>query len=236
MEQRGQAAFFDLDRTLIAVNSAALWIRYEYAQGRISRGQLAEAVFWFAGYRVGLVEVEVGIRRAAASMRGRVEAEVDAAVQAWFDDAISPTFLVEGREAVEAHRAQGHAVVLLTSSSPYISGLVQKELNLDDVLCTRFEVKDGVFTGRIVPPVCYGEGKVAAASAWALEAGVDLSRSYFYTDSHSDLPMLDAVGHPRVVNPDPRLARVARKRGWRVLRWARTGPIVPRAGESSGGL
>jgi len=219
MQHRDQAAFFDLDRTLIGVNSAQLWVRHEYAQGRVNRRQLAEAAFWLLGYRMGVVEVERGIHRAAASLRRRLESELEAATRAWFREVIAPAFLEEGRVAVARHREQGHHVVLLTSSSPYISVLVKDELDLDHILCTRFEVVDGVFTGRIVPPICYGAGKVAVASEWAQGAGVDLGRSYFYTDSHTDLPMLEAVGHPCVVNPDPRLRRVARRRRWPVATW-----------------
>ncbi len=222
-QRRKVAAFFDLDRTLLGVNSASLWIRHERRQGRIGRRQVAEAAFWLLGYRIGLVDVETGIVRAAASMKGRLEADVAEATRLWFVETIVPTFLVEGREAVERHRRCGHLVVLLTSSSPYISERVQAELGLDDVLCTRFEVGHGRFTGRIVPPICYGPGKVAAASGWAQSTGVDLAQSHFYTDSYTDLPMLEAVGHPHVVNPDPRLRRVAARRGWPVVWWVRMG-------------
>ncbi len=213
------AAFFDLDLTLLGVNSARLWVQHERETGRLGWHQVVEAAVWFAGYRLGLLNAEVGIVRAASLLKGRPEVELAEDTRAWFEDKIAGTLLEEGRRTVEAHRAEGHHVVLLTSSSPYLGRLVQAELGLDDVLCTHFEVKNGRFTGRVVPPVCFGRGKVTAATQWARSRGVDLAESHFYTDSHTDLPMLEAVGHPHVVNPDPPLARIARRRGWPVSRW-----------------
>ena len=92
-------------------------------------------------------------------------------------------------------------------------------LGLDAVLCSRLEVEAGRFTGRIVEPLCFGRGKVSWAERWAASLGVDLAASAFYTDSFNDLPMLERVGHPVAVNPDLRLARHARRRGWRISLW-----------------
>ena len=92
-------------------------------------------------------------------------------------------------------------------------------LGVPDLLCTELEVVDGRLTGRHIAPACAGAGKVVYAERYAAEHGVDLGRSYFYTDSYSDLPMLERVGCPRVVNPDPRLRRRARARGWEIERW-----------------
>jgi phosphoserine phosphatase len=91
---------------------------------------------------------------------------------------------------------------------------------LDDFLSSKFEVVDGRLTGRFEKPLCYHEGKVHYARRYAANHDIDLSKSYFYTDSNTDLPMLEAVGHPRIINPDPRLARIARKRDW-IIGWGR---------------
>jgi HAD superfamily hydrolase (TIGR01490 family) len=107
--------------------------------------------------------------------------------------------------------------VLLTASSPYISEQVAEELGMTDYICTRFEVDGGVFTGRLDGPLCYGEGKVVLASRWAEERGVSLASCSFYSDSYTDLPMLEAVGSPVAVNPDLRLARHAQRARWPVI-------------------
>ena len=119
---------------------------------------------------------------------------------------------------VAAHRRAGHVVALLTSATRYLAEPLGADLGIDHLLVTQLVVREGRFTGEVVQPVCYGRGKVYWAERFAAEHGVDLDQSYFYTDSITDLPVLDRVGHPRVVHPDPRLRRLAQQRGWQVLR------------------
>ena len=123
----------------------------------------------------------------------------------------------QGREHVADHLKQGHVVSLLTSGTRFSATPLADMLHVPHVLCTDIEVVDGIITGRHIAPACAGPGKVVHAERFAAEHGVDLARSYFYTDSFSDLPMLERVGCPRVVNPDPRLRALAQERGWRIL-------------------
>jgi HAD superfamily hydrolase (TIGR01490 family) len=189
--------------------------------GRITRWQLVQAAFYLVAYRFGLVEMGRVMTKALRTIRGLPEDTVRRWTEAWFRDEVVPFVAPGARPALEAHRAQGHRLVLLTTSSPYESKAACEHLGLDHFLCTRYAVKDGVFTGELVPPACFGAGKVAAAEAWAAAEGLDLGRCHFYTDSITDLPMLERVGFPHVVNPDPRLRRVARRKGWTVLDWGR---------------
>jgi len=216
---RSIAAFFDLDRTLLRVNSARLWVQHERQSGRVTSLQLAQVAVWLFGYTFGVVDMNRALGRAVAMLKGQSEAELARRTRDWYANAVFATILPQGREAVAFHRNEGHYVVLLTSSSPYLSEPIQLELGLDHVLCNRFEVADGIFTGQPILPMCFGAGKVLHARAWADKVGVDFGRSYFYTDSLTDLPMLEAVKYPRVINPDPRLRRVARRRGWPIEDW-----------------
>jgi putative phosphoserine phosphatase/1-acylglycerol-3-phosphate O-acyltransferase len=110
--------------------------------------------------------------------------------------------------------------VLLTSASAFAARAARDAWRLDDFLSNDFPTDEqGRLDGTFVTPLCYGEGKVVRARAWADERGFDLSKAYFYSDSFSDAPMLRAVGNPRVISPDPRLSREARQRGWPVLQW-----------------
>ncbi|MEE2828328.1 MAG: haloacid dehalogenase-like hydrolase, partial [Myxococcota bacterium] len=118
----------------------------------------------------------------------------------------------------QAHKQAGDRVVLLTSSSLYLGRCVQQHLELDDILTMRFGVEEGFFTGSI-ETFCYGRGKVTVAEEWAGRQGIDLATAWFYSDSITDLPMLERVGRAMVVQPDVRLSRVARKRGWPILDW-----------------
>lgn len=214
------AAFFDLDGTLLSVNSARLWIRSEFREQRLSRWQVLQGAFYLVAYHFGLVTMDSALGEALATVRGVSEETIRQRTRRWFDDEVVRFVAPGGKAAVDEHRRLGHRVVLLTSSSPYESEIACERIGLDGYLSTRYEVEDGLFTGRFVGPICYGAGKVQVASGFAMVHGLDLDASYFYSDSITDLPMLERVGFPRVVNPDPRLRREARRRRWPVLDWS----------------
>jgi len=209
------AAFFDLDRTLIDLNSGAAYARFEYRERRISLFQLGQSALWMVLYHLSMIDMERAYRQAIGHYTGLQEAELEARTRRWFDAEIVSRIRPGALEALETHRSQGHPLVLLTASSGYASRAVCAQWKLDHYLANRFPTDDqGRLTGEIEEPLCYGPGKVVHARRWAAEHSIDLEASWFYTDSLSDLPMLEAVGHPVVVHPDPRLEREARRRGW----------------------
>jgi HAD superfamily hydrolase (TIGR01490 family) len=118
---------------------------------------------------------------------------------------------------IESHRAQGHLVALLSSSTPYLATPLAEDLGIEHLLVSRLVIENGRFTGDVHRPICYGAGKIHWARRFAEEHDVDLAASWFYTDSVTDLPMLELVGHPEIVNPDPRLRREAKRRGWNIM-------------------
>ena len=213
------AAFFDLDGTLLSVNSGRLWMERERRLGRITLRQLLQGTFYLVAYRLSVIDIEQVTIEALKTVQGEREQTVREWTRAWFVEEVAPHIAPGARPALEAHRAHGDLCVLLTSSSLYESEIATEMLGLDAFLCTRYEVQNGVFTGGVVRPVCYGEGKVALAERFAAQNGIDLLRSAFYSDSFSDLPMLRRVGRPGVVNPDLRLRLAARRQGWPVLDW-----------------
>jgi HAD superfamily hydrolase (TIGR01490 family) len=218
------AAFFDLDGTLLSANSASLWLQRERRHGRVTLRQTLQAVGFIGAYHFGVVDIEDAMREALRTIRGETEENVRTWTREWFEQEVVPRHEARGARAVlEAHRARGHRLVLLTSSSPYESALAGRYFGLDGCLSSRYEVVDGRFTGEPVLPLCYGAGKVTRAEEFAVREGIDLSRSYFYTDSNTDLPMLERVGRPRVVSPDVRLRWTAWRRGWPVFDWSRAG-------------
>jgi HAD superfamily hydrolase (TIGR01490 family) len=212
-------AFFDLDKTLLPVNSGALWMKRERRLGRISFLQLVQGTFYLLAYKFGVIDMEKVMVKALRTVRGLPEETVRAWTRDWFREEVVPHVAPGARAVLDDHRGRGHPLVLLTSSSPYESEIASEHFGLDAYISTRYEVADGRFTGDVVRPVCYGQGKVTLAEVYARENDVDLDASFFYTDSLSDLPMLERVGHPRVVHPDPRLGRLARRRGWVILDW-----------------
>lgn len=214
------AAFFDLDRTVLTKSSSALWARYLRRERRMGWRQMVRLGWWTLQYKLAVMDMGTAVRGLVQDMQGQSEAELIAECDRWFKEMVASCIAARARERIAAHLARGHTVALLTASSNYAAAPVARDLGLgDNVICTRLEVADGVFTGRCVEPVCYGSGKVYWARAFAEERGLEVAASYFYTDSYTDLAMLEAVAHPVAVNPDARLRRLARKQGWPVERF-----------------
>ena len=214
------AAFFDLDGTLTLENTGRLWFRRERAEGRLALGQAMEAAFWMGLYGVGLMRADTALSRAVATIKGVDEAALGARIARFYEEEVVSVYAPGGLDVVRDLQQREVPVVLLTAASTYLAGCVKEDLGLTDALALEFAVDaEGRFTGSLVEPVCYGAGKVAHAERWAEANGVDLADCTFYTDSITDLPMLERVGTAIAVHPDARLTRVARKRGWEILDW-----------------
>jgi HAD superfamily hydrolase (TIGR01490 family) len=211
------AAFFDVDGTLLSVNTAPLYARYLRRHGQARRRDLLRTAFYLVQYRLNLLDMERAVERASELIAGKVEKDIAAFCERWYQDEVRRHLVPGVCQLLEQHRAAGHAVALLTSSTSYLADPLARDLNIEHRLYTRLEVVDGRFTGRAVAPLCYGAGKLHWARAFATENDVDLKSSFFYTDSVTDVPMLEIVGNPRVVNPDRLLKREARRRGWPIV-------------------
>jgi HAD superfamily hydrolase (TIGR01490 family) len=219
MSDRPVAAFFDVDHTLLAINSGYLWVRHQRRTGKMSAARTLRSLTWLVRYRLALLDLEAVTARAVRDYSGAVVTEVEAEVRAWFEAEIVRWICPEGQARVRRHQQDGHVVALLTSGTRFSAEPLAERLGVAHVLCTALEERDGVLTGRHIAPACAGPGKVAHAERFAARHDIDLSRSYFYSDSMSDLPMLERVGKPWVISPDPRLGRRARARGWPIEVW-----------------
>ena len=197
-----RAAFFDMDLTLLRVNSGSRWVKYLRRRGEIGLPMLLRSGFWLLQYRLSLLNMEAVAATLAADMAGDAEDEMRVKVSEFYQSEIRDTISPLAREALEQHRDEGDSIVLLTSATPYVAEPLAAELAIPHVLCTRLAVENGRFSGSLLPPTCYGVGKVHHAERFAEAHGIDLAQSSFYTDSYSDLPMLQRVGRPVVVNFD----------------------------------
>ena len=214
------AAFFDLDNTLIDANSAWLWTLHERKLGNVTLLQQARVALWLGLYRLSVVDMETALDAAIRHYRGTHEETLDRRTREWFHEEVVGRLRPGAADALDEHRAQRHQLVLLTTASSFEAAEATRVWKLDGWLANAFPTDEaGRLTGQVSRPVCYGPGKVAHAEQWASEHDLALEDCYFYTDSYSDLPMLERVGSPRVVNPDLRLQRAARRRGWPVLDW-----------------
>ena len=218
-------AFFDLDLTLLSANTGKLWVRRELALGQLSKRTALQAALWLARYQLGLGGLTL-VSKAISTTEGLIEAELIARTASFYERQVRSLFRPGAIEALRVHRASGDRVVLLTASSHFLAERVAEELKLDGILCNRLEVNArGILTGRTVGPICYGEGKLFHAKAEANRNKVKLADCAFYTDSFSDVSVLEAVGTPVAVNPDPRLRRRANKRGWKIVDWGSPSPV-----------
>lgn len=214
------AAFFDMDNTLLRVETGMSWVRFLYARGELSPRMFAKAMYWSTLYRLAVLDMDTVFTKLVADLRGDSEADMIAKCEVWYREHVAPEVAPAARVAVEHHRQAGHLVVLATGSTQYAAGPVARGVGIDHVLSSVLEVESGgTFTGRPAA-LCFGHHKVRLAESWAARHGVDLAASYFYSDSYNDLPMLERVGNAVAINPDARLARHAKAHGWRIRHWA----------------
>jgi HAD superfamily hydrolase (TIGR01490 family) len=220
------AAFFDLDKTLIAGSSGMQFARVASRQGIVSRRQLARWGYDHLRYRLrGTTDEETAdvLKVARELIRGVPARDIDRMgpeVMA----AVLPRVYPRMLEEVWRHQDDGRPTFIVSAAGNDLVSALADVLQMEGGIGTRYEVDgEGRFTGRLEGPFVYGPGKVEAMERFAADHGIDLGASYAYSDSSSDLPMLRAVGHPVVVNPDPGLAEIAREEGWQVMRFERLG-------------
>ena len=220
------AAFFDLDRTLMAGSSGLHWARAAARAGLIPRRQLyldawANLQFRLQGSTDETTQrVQERVSAIIAGHRTVEFARMAPAVLAGVLPRLYPRMLHVAWE----HQDAGRRVYICTATTQETAELLATVLGFDGGIGTQLETDaDGVLTGRLVGPFNYGEGKPVRMRELADREGIDLAESWAYSDSSSDLPMLRAVGHPVVVNPDSELARVAAEEGWEVMRFETLG-------------
>ena len=212
-------AFFDLDLTLLSVNSASLWIKSEYKLGFVSTWQVIKASYWLTRYHLGASSLESALLSAIKSLKGQDADAFKKRMLLFFESKLKHLLRPGALEQVAKHKAQGHLCYLCTNATNILSELFVNELKLNGMICNTFEVKQGHFTGEPASLLCFGSGKLVLAKQLLQNSHISLSECYFYTDSYSDLPLLEQVGYPILVHPDPRLEREAQKRGWPIVNW-----------------
>lgn len=214
------AALFDMDRTLVRKETASLYVKYQREIGEARRRDLVRVAYWVAQYTLGVIDAPEVAGRVASVLAGVPAATLSLRCDDWFRRFVEPHVSDFGRRTVERHRDRGDLLAIVTAASSYTAEPLARRLGIPHVVASELEVDaTGHFTGRFVPPLAIGEGKVVRARRFAAEQGFELAEATFYSDSFTDVPLLEVVGTPIVVNPDLRLRRHAKKRGWRVEAW-----------------
>jgi HAD superfamily hydrolase (TIGR01490 family) len=233
------AAFFDLDKTLMAGSSGMVWARVSYEAGGISRRLMARWAVDHLRYRLrgssdeAAAELMTEVQELLRGMPARDLERLGPLVLAGVLPRIYPQMLDE----VHAHQDAGRATFIISAAGVELVEMLARVLGMDGGIGTRYAVDaEGRFTGELDGPFMYGEGKVAALRRYADEHDLDLTESFAYSDSASDLPMLRAVGNAVVVNPDDALLEVARAEDWQVMRFEKLGRRLVVAGAAIGAV
>jgi len=220
------AAFFDLDKTLMAGSSGMQFARVAARGGVVSRRQLWGWGVEHLRYRLrGTTDERTNeVLRVARDLITGVSAKTIERMGPEVMAAILPRVYPQMLEEVHAHQDAGRPTFIVSAAGNDVVESLAAVLGMEGGIGTRYEVDaEGNFTGRLDGPFVYGPGKVTAMEDFAARHEIDLAESYAYSDSLSDLPMLRAVGNPVAVNPDPPLAAIAKEEGWQVLRFERLG-------------
>jgi HAD superfamily hydrolase (TIGR01490 family) len=221
------AAFFDLDKTVIAKSSALAFGRPFYRDGLITRRDVAKAAYAQLLFKIGGADDQQMIRTRdylAELCKGWKVEQVRQIVNETLHELIGPYIYAEAIELIELHQAAGRDVILVSASGEEMVRPIADLLGIADIVATRMVVVDGRYSGE-VEFYAGGPNKVAAVKDLAVERGYDLAESYAYSDSISDASLLETVGHPTAVNPDRGLRRIAAERGWPVREFRHPIPL-----------
>jgi putative phosphoserine phosphatase/1-acylglycerol-3-phosphate O-acyltransferase len=216
-------ALFDFDGTLISGFSVFAFIEEQIKRADLSPREITELMAAMASYGVGRLGFSGLMVAAARMLRGVNEHNYAEFGEAVYEKYLARQIYPESRALVEAHLEKGHTVAIISSATRYQIAAAAADLGIDTILCTELIVENGEFTGSVVKPTCWGRGKVAAAEKLAKARGVNLDQSFFYTDSHEDLALLERVGRPQPLNPNDKLATISERRGWVIRRFASRG-------------
>jgi HAD superfamily hydrolase (TIGR01490 family) len=212
-------ALFDLDNTLLSGDSDYAWAEFLMEEGVLERAAYEERNKWFlAEYERGTIHMEDWLTFQLTPIANLPRAQLDAWHREFMRRKVAPLILPRGRELVASHN--GALKVLITATNRFITGPIAKELAIENLIASEVEDVEGVLTGKPRGRPSFGAGKVTRLSEWLAARGQalgDFAQSWFYSDSHNDLPLLELVTHPVAVDPDATLRRRASERGWPIM-------------------
>ncbi|MDW7746810.1 HAD family hydrolase [Halomonas sp.] len=211
-------AIFDLDNTLLSTDSDHAWGEFLLEQGAVDPVAYREANDRFlADYEAGTLDIQAFLAVALRPLAEHSPEQLAAWHQQFMASKIEPHILPRGEELVARHRARGDTLLIVTATNCFITGPIAERLGIDELIAVEPEVVDGRYTGRATGIPSYREGKVKRLEAWLADRDLTLDDSWFYSDSHNDLALLEQVDHPVAVDPDPSLREVAEARGWKII-------------------
>ncbi len=210
-------AIFDLDNTLLGGDSDYLWGRFLAERGIVDGATYeAENQRFYAAYKAGTLDIHAFLAFALAPLAAHGLAELHALREEYLEEVIEPIVLPRAQTLVDEHRARGDTALIITATNRFVTEPIAARYGIEHLIATEPEFANGRYTGRVAGTPSFREGKVVRLHDWLATHGASLAGSWFYSDSHNDLPLLERVDHPVAVDPDAELARIAKTRGWQV--------------------
>ncbi|MGS2744230.1 histidinol-phosphatase [Halomonas sp. LS-001] len=211
-------AIFDLDNTLISIDSDHAWGEFLLEQGAVDPVAYREANERFmADYNAGTLDIAAFLEVALKPLAEHSPEQLAAWHQQFMASKIEPHILSKAEELVARHRTKGDTLLIITATNRFITGPIAERLGIDHLIAVEPEIIDGHYTGKVTGVPSFREGKVTRLEQWLEQQDLTLDGAWFYSDSHNDLPLLEQVDHPVAVDPDNTLRQVAEERQWRVM-------------------
>ena len=213
-------AIFDLDKTLIGGDSDFLWGEYMSEIGAVDVDTYqAKNQHFFDLYEQGKLDINEYLEFCLEPLSQQSMETLNAWHQDFMQKKIEPILLPKAQAIVDKHRQKGDTLLVITATNRFVTTPIVKKYGINNLLATEPEIKNNKYTGRVLGEPCFQLGKITHLKRWMKENNEDLKGSTFYSDSHNDLPMLELVDHPVVVNGDEKLLDIAKKRNWPSLNW-----------------
>ncbi len=211
-------AIFDLDNTLLAGDSDYLWGRFLVEKGAVDGAQYEqENERFYQQYKAGELDIHEFLRFSLAPLRKHPLPALKRWREEFLDTRIAPLITEAALSLVEKHRQAGDTLMIITATNAFVTRPIARRFGIEHLIASEPETLDGQYTGDVAGEPSFREGKVIRLQAWLEEQGQSLQDSWFYSDSHNDLPLLEQVDHPVAVDPDEALATIAKARNWPIL-------------------
>lgn len=211
-------AIFDLDNTLLSIDSDHAWGEFLLEQGAVDPIAYREANERFmADYNAGTLDMAAFLEMALKPLADNTPEQLAAWHQQFMASKIEPNILPKAEELLARHRTKGDTLLIVTATNLFITAPIAERLGVDHLIAVEPERIDGRYTGRVSGTPSYREGKVTRLEKWLHDQDLTMEGAWFYSDSHNDLPLLEIVEHPVAVDPDDTLRKVAEERQWRIM-------------------
>ena len=218
-------ALFDLDNTLLAGDSDYLWGCFLVDKGLVEKQLYEEAnQRFYHDYAQGKLDIHEFLNFALQPLANNDPQLLKSLHREFMEQHIKPIMTRAGKDLIAKHSSQGDHPVIITATNSFVTAPIARAFGVSDLIATEPEIIDGRYTGRVEGKPCFQHGKIERLHAWLDTTDIDFDNSWFYSDSHNDLPLLEAVAHPVAVDPDDQLRAIASERGWRITSFRDQGP------------